>query len=255
MSTPLRLIFNEVAELYHRARPGCPEEVVDAVVALSGMSSGGTMVEVGCGTGQITLPFAQRGYRITALEPGDALAAVAARVLAPYPEVTIVQSTFERWRPGPARFDLLLAAQSFHWIEPETGVALATDAVRSGGSVALVWHVDRSRGTPFWNRSQSLYDRYFPKSGGKGVAGGIEGYRAALSASEQFAPLQEVRHRWSEVYTGERYIELLNTFSDHCSLPEPNRTRFFEEMAELIEEMGGSVERRYDSVALVARRV
>ena len=66
-------VFNEVAALYDEVRPGYPPAIVDAAVALAALPSGGRILEIGCGTGQITLPFAMRGYSILALEPGDVL--------------------------------------------------------------------------------------------------------------------------------------------------------------------------------------
>ena len=61
--TKLRGVFDEAALLYHEVRPGYPEELFDDVVALSGIPSGGRILEIGCGTGQATVPLARRGYR------------------------------------------------------------------------------------------------------------------------------------------------------------------------------------------------
>jgi SAM-dependent methyltransferase len=73
----LRAIFDEAALLYDEVRPGYPEELFDDIVALSGIPSGGRILEIGCGTGQATVPFARRGYRILCVELGKNLAAVA----------------------------------------------------------------------------------------------------------------------------------------------------------------------------------
>src|SRR5262249_10852602 len=113
--------FNEVAALYDEVRPGYSAEIIDTIVALAGLSPGARILEIGCGTGQITVPMAARGYAITALEPGEALAALAERKCRPYPRVEIVRTSLEAWAPPPASFDLVLAAQSFHWIEPRWG--------------------------------------------------------------------------------------------------------------------------------------
>ena len=70
-------------------RPGYPPAIIDAIIALAALPPEGKMLEIGCGTGQITLPFALRGYTILALEPGDALAALAMQKCRPYPRVEI----------------------------------------------------------------------------------------------------------------------------------------------------------------------
>src|SRR5215210_4177723 len=116
---PARSSFNEVPELYDEVRPGYPAEVIDAIISLSALPPDGRILEIGCGTGQITIPFAARGYSLLALELGEALAALAGRKCASYPNVEIRNISFEDWPVEPGAFHLLLSAQAFHWIDPE----------------------------------------------------------------------------------------------------------------------------------------
>jgi protein-L-isoaspartate O-methyltransferase len=53
---------------------------------------------VGCATGTATLPLARRGYRITCVEPGHALAATARENLAGF-DVDVVETRVEDWTP------------------------------------------------------------------------------------------------------------------------------------------------------------
>lgn len=57
---PLREIFNEAAELYDRVRPGYPPRLFDDLAELAGLGSGSRVLEIGCGTGQATVPLAER---------------------------------------------------------------------------------------------------------------------------------------------------------------------------------------------------
>lgn len=57
-SRSLRTIFNSAAQDNHAARPGYPERLYDDIVALSGIPPEGQVLEIGCGTGQATVPFA-----------------------------------------------------------------------------------------------------------------------------------------------------------------------------------------------------
>jgi ubiquinone/menaquinone biosynthesis C-methylase UbiE len=56
----LRTIFDEAASLYDEVRPGYPEDLFDDVISLSGIPAGGRILEIGCGTGQVTVPVAKR---------------------------------------------------------------------------------------------------------------------------------------------------------------------------------------------------
>src|SRR2546426_752728 len=102
----LRGTFDEVAVLYHEARPGYPEALFEDVVALSAIRPGGRVLEMGPGTGQATVPLARRGYSILGIELGETLAAAARRNLADFPRVAILTAGFEDWSVEEAAFDL-----------------------------------------------------------------------------------------------------------------------------------------------------
>ncbi|WP_236788829.1 bifunctional 2-polyprenyl-6-hydroxyphenol methylase/3-demethylubiquinol 3-O-methyltransferase UbiG [Amycolatopsis sp. GM8] len=75
---------------------------------------GHRVLEIGCGTGQATMPLAKRGYAITAVELGAEMAAVAHRKLADFPDVEITVSAFEDWPLLREPFDSVFAATAFH---------------------------------------------------------------------------------------------------------------------------------------------
>jgi SAM-dependent methyltransferase len=151
-AVPLHATFDTVASLYDEVRPGYPAVIIDAVIERSGLPAEGRILEIGCGTGQITRPFARRGYAILALELGPSLAALAAEHLRPYPQVRVVYVAFEHWLIEREAFDLVLSAQAFHWIDPALGLARAAEVLKPQGAIALVWHLDRSEILTFTRR-------------------------------------------------------------------------------------------------------
>ena len=78
----LRQTFDRAAERYDQVRPDYPEALYDDLVALAGLTPGDRLIEVGCATGKATRPLARRGFRITCVELGTELAAMARRNLA-----------------------------------------------------------------------------------------------------------------------------------------------------------------------------
>jgi 16S rRNA A1518/A1519 N6-dimethyltransferase RsmA/KsgA/DIM1 with predicted DNA glycosylase/AP lyase activity len=78
MSNALSRQFDDAAQLYDEVRPRYPAEIVEHIVAFAALPANGRVLEVGCGTGQMTLPFAKRGYAMVALDQGERLAALAA---------------------------------------------------------------------------------------------------------------------------------------------------------------------------------
>ena len=91
------------------------------------------VLEVGCATGKATLPLARVGFRITALEPGAALAAAARANVVGY-DVDVVEARFEDWEPNGAVFDLVFAATAWHWVDAEVRYPKAAAVLRPHGS-------------------------------------------------------------------------------------------------------------------------
>src|SRR5215211_3949093 len=124
----LRTTFDEAASLYDEVRPGYPEELFDDVVSLSGIEPAGRILEIGCGTGQATVPLARRGYRILCVELGENLAAVARRNLEGYPRAEVRTGAFEDLALQEGAFDLAISATAFHWLDPVVAYPKAAKA-------------------------------------------------------------------------------------------------------------------------------
>src|SRR4051794_33225120 len=114
-------VFDEVPELYDRVRPTYPDALVTDLLALGGLDAASTVLEVGSGTGQATRALAARVGHVTAIEPGPGMTAVARRRLADVRNVRFVTATFESWDPRDRRFDAVVAASSWHWVDPGIG--------------------------------------------------------------------------------------------------------------------------------------
>src|SRR6266581_1718651 len=67
----------EVADLYKRHRHGYPAEIVAAVGDAFGLGGGDVAVDMGCGTGPLTLPLAARVRAIIGIDPEPDMLAVA----------------------------------------------------------------------------------------------------------------------------------------------------------------------------------
>ena len=71
------------------------------------------VLDVGCGTGITTRLFSERGCEVLGIEPDPRMAAVARRRGA-----TVEDGSFEEWDARGRLFDLLVAGQSWHWVDP-----------------------------------------------------------------------------------------------------------------------------------------
>ena len=129
------LVFDRVAAEYDRVRPGYPAELIDAALAGAEVRR---VLEVGCGTGQLTEALAARGLEVEAVEPGANLAALARRRV---PELRIRAGRFEDVALPQAGYDAVFSATAFHWVDTSLGWAKAAAVLRPRGRLALLAHV------------------------------------------------------------------------------------------------------------------
>jgi SAM-dependent methyltransferase len=131
-------VFDGVAAEYDRHRPAYPDELLDHACRVAGIGSGDRVLEVGCGSGQLTRGLAARGLRVTAVEPGGSLVALARRNLAGAGAVEFVNAQFEDALLPRDHFRAVFSASAFHWTDPDVSWQKAADVLVPGGTLALV---------------------------------------------------------------------------------------------------------------------
>lgn len=252
-------VFNQVAALYDEARPGYPDQLIEGVVSLSAIPPGGSILEIGCGTGQATQPFARKGYSMLCLEPGDALARIAARNCFLYPHVEIQQITFEDWQPLRSAFDLVLSAQAFDWIPPEIGYLKAASVLKDSGSLALFWNHTPEVNMPFRQAVEEVFHTNAPQlmaylPGKESLEDWVDQKKEQIETSGQFGNVTVKAYPWSEKYTTERYIKLLKTFSVISTLEESNRQQLLADLRDTANSFGGEVDSPHLSILFIAKK-
>jgi ubiquinone/menaquinone biosynthesis C-methylase UbiE len=132
-----RTLFDRVAELYDDSRRGYPAEIVDYMVATAGLTRGSDVLEVGCGTGQLTEQLIDHGLTVTAIDIGPAMIDAARRRVGSS-TVHFEVVSFEDFDAAGAAFDLVVSATAFHWVDPEVKFVKAARLLRPAGWLALL---------------------------------------------------------------------------------------------------------------------
>lgn len=254
-----RAVFDDVAHEYDAVRPGYPAALIEDIVALAALPPGGRILEIGPGTGQATLPFAQRGYQMICVELGKHLAALAAQKCAPFPNVRIIRSAWKDWQPDSAPFDLVMSATVWHWLPRETSYAKATRVLADTGALATFSNEHPFPATGFFADVQRVYRQVVPEwsdpSTAPPLAVSVEKRRAEIDSTQLFEPVQVRRYPCSHTYSAHEYVRLLDTYSDHHGLPPTRRAQLRHGIQAYIEEhYGGSVTKHYEAVLFLAKK-
>jgi SAM-dependent methyltransferase len=251
-----RRSFDQMAELYARARTPAPPELFDALAAF--VPSPADALEIGCGPGNASLPLLQRGFRIHAVELGENLAAFARRRLAGFP-FTVEVGKFEDARLQPAAADLVVCSSAFHWLDRQPALRQVVKVLRPGGTFALIW--GSSRRTVEDNRvDEALRAAYLAHAPEIPRETADRGDKAdeigrAMRETPELRDYEERRFPQAHLFDRQGYLDTLATFSDHATLPAERRARLFDAIGAVIDrDFGGRVERHSTARLQLARR-
>ncbi len=131
-------VFNEMAVEYDRNRPTYPDALVDRACEVAGIGNGERVLEIGCGTGQLTRSLLARGLRVTALEPGDRLIRIAEENLKGAGDVEFVHARLEDVQLPRESYEAVFSASAIHWVDPDLSWRKIADALAPNGTLALI---------------------------------------------------------------------------------------------------------------------
>jgi SAM-dependent methyltransferase len=250
MTRERRGVFGEAVEQYQAARPGYPDELVTDVLTYAGPVE--RALEVGAGTGKATVSFAERGVYLTCLEPDPRMAAELARQTAGFPSVNVIGTSFETWEPTES-YDLLLAAQSWHWVDEKARWDLAYTAVHHGGSMALFWNVYALTDPLTQDLLLDIDHRYQVDDLGhtpserpfhdfEGEIEVVEGWPAFdLRNDARFTDFVSRRYRREQSFSTSLYLDFLTSLSAYRIIDDEKRDALLRDVAGVLNAQGGSV--------------
>jgi trans-aconitate methyltransferase len=120
----------------YRARPPYPPGTVEFLAGLV-TPADGAVLELGAGSGDLTLPLAPRVTRIDAVELSAPMLAAARARAAGTPNVRWIAASAESFEPE-TRYGLAVAAESLHWMEWRVVLPKLARLLLPGAQLAIV---------------------------------------------------------------------------------------------------------------------
>jgi SAM-dependent methyltransferase len=233
--------FGSAAAQYDAHRPRYPRQLIADLVDRPGLR----VLDVGAGTGIASAQLAGAGATVLAVEPDPEMAAVAQGK-----GLAVEVAPFEDWVPAGRTFDLVVFAQSFHWVDPDRALPAVASVLRPGGRLALVWN----RIVPVRPSIRDLDAAYAGilddwKRPSTGVESGD-----ALDPLFAAARFTAERRRYVEDlhFSTEEWVAMVTTYSNVLTLPAADRDRLRARLAAVIGPAG--VDARNDALAVTCRR-
>jgi len=168
---------------YECARPEYPDTVIDRILASAELPTGGRILEIGPGPGKASRSFAARGFSLHGIEISRNMTDCFLANLSSYPGITAETADFDTWEPGEDfSADAILAATSFHWLDPATRYIKCARLLNPGGCLILLWNVVLPESNPRVMAAMDLIASF----------GGSPPQIPARRASQHEAQLEEI---------------------------------------------------------------
>ncbi|WP_298335646.1 class I SAM-dependent methyltransferase [Ferrimicrobium sp.] len=244
--------FGVTAATYDRVRPGYPDALFEMLA--QAIPAGGSVLDVGAGTGIATRELLRRGLRVTALEPdGDMARQLIARSAG---EVDVVTNDFEHYR-GPRRaFDGVVCAQAWHWFAGPLALRRVRRLLSRNGVFAAWWNVGtitdaqlaRELAVIFQETSHRLPVLFRRPD----LTATIGNLARLLQGDLGFAPPEALHFVSSLTYEPGDFVALMSTMSEVLALSSEDRDHVLDRLGACLGD--ATVEVEYLTLGYLAIR-
>jgi len=152
--------FSSRVENYVRYRPNYPPAVLEILRNEIGLAPTWVIADVGSGTGISAELLLKNGSEVFAVEPNGPMRTAAERLLAAYPTFHSVDGTAEATTLRESSVDAVVAAQAFHWFDPQKFGDECRRILKPNGWAILLWNARRLDATPFLRDYEALLKTY-----------------------------------------------------------------------------------------------
>jgi ubiquinone/menaquinone biosynthesis C-methylase UbiE len=134
--------FTGLGQIYAKARPAYPYAAIDFIIDKCGLNEKSLLVDVGCGTGISSRLFAERKIPTVGIDPNDdmRLQATEENSRRKFEWLSYIGASSENTGLANSVADVVLAAQAFHWFQPEPTLKEFVRILKPNGFCVLMWN-------------------------------------------------------------------------------------------------------------------
>jgi len=248
--------FDTGAKQYDEGRLSYPDEVIDWIVEKTGVSNDKTLLEIGAGTGQATLPFARRGFSVHCVELGQNLADLLVRKTSDY-NVTVDVAAFEQWQP-PERFccPMIFCATAFHWLDIDVKYQKCHSLLPDGGYLVLLWNAAPNSNNPIIDEAYRRLFRYNPKKKkSRRKRDATKDTKKEIRKSGLFEVADFLHYEWELLRSKEKFVAEFYSQSSFLSLSQEQQQVLSQKLNELFAALDDELHAKTYTAVYVCRKI
>jgi trans-aconitate methyltransferase len=238
--------FNSNAAIYDDVRPGYPDQLYRDIQEYANITEATRILEIGAGNGIATHEMARHwSAKITAIEPGADLLAIARQRCRQFPTVQFVQTTFEEYGTSK-QFDVITSATAFHWVDPTVKRTKPATLLNDHGVLAVFWNNFFRSDDGVFDKIDAAYTRDHPTlSGGRDIRQAIrEKLQTRIDELQSIPSFQHVQHKeyiFTFPLTTDGYLKLLRTFSPNAICSPDDIAPFYQAIEGILGQHGNRI--------------
>jgi SAM-dependent methyltransferase len=217
--------FGVAAATYERGRPPYPPEALDWLLRPGARR----VLDLGAGTGKLTRQLVARGLDVVAVEPLEGMRRELSQVL---PDTPVLDGTAEHLPLPDGSVDAVLAAQAWHWVDPERAAPEVARVLAPGGTLGLIWNERDDRES--WVTG---LNRIVDESGSKMAADAMraDNDHDHPRVGPPFGPLELHQVRWAHQTSLPEVLDMIASRSYVILLPPDQRETLLASVRRLLE--------------------
>ncbi len=254
-TTAARETFGKVSELYETSRIGYPTQLIEDIIIYSKIRSNSSILDVGCGSGQLTFPFAQHGFKIMGLDLSKDMITLASKKCSQFLNVNFKLGLFEEAQFPNKTFNLIVSGMAWHWVTSEDRYDKINRLLTKDGALALCWSYQYGE-AKFRQDVGKILDKYGKSEGQTGPK--IPLYAASaheeLKKNSLFKSVIRKEYQEDIKFSKEKYLNLVLTYHWVQLLSENKREKLVQDFHELYNRYGEILIIPYKFVVIIAKK-
>lgn len=252
-----RETFGGISQIYDEARPSYPKILIDDIIAFSTVKKGDSVLDIGCGTGQATLLFAEQGFSVTGLDLSGEMIAVAKKKCVSFPQVDFKEGIFEEVEFSKESFDLIISAMAWHWIISEKRYEKVHLFLKKKAALALFWYTQVSKKSHFLKDAGAILEKYGGKNAGPTgprIEVRVQDTLQELKSSPLFTDIHQKEYFEEILFSKGRYTNLVLSYGWVQMLSEKDKEELVTEFEELYKKYKEPLHIPYKFMLLLAKK-